>query len=60
MFKLFPQISKLFPKTVKSCEVMTKADTGSHYRMVRGRLKLNKKLMRLKKIQKQKPPMLGV
>ena len=40
-------------KTVTNCEVITKVDIGSDHRMVRARVEINKKLMRLKKIQKQ-------
>ena len=43
-------------KIVGNCEVITKVDIGSDHRMVRARVeKDKKKLMRLKKIQKQKP-----
>ena len=40
---------------VGNCEVITKVDIGSDPRMVRAIEEINKKLMRLKKIQKQKP-----
>ena len=42
-------------KIVRNCEVITKADIGSDHRMVRARAEIDKKLMRLKAIQKQKP-----
>ena len=42
-------------KIVPNCEVITKVDIGSDHRMVRARVEINKKLMRLKRIQKQKP-----
>ena len=37
-----------------NCEVLTKVDTGSDHRMVRARIEINKKIIKLKKIQKQK------
>ena len=40
---------------MRNCEVITKVDIGSDHRMVRARVKIDKKLMRLKTIQKQKP-----
>ena len=40
---------------MRNCEVITKVDICSDHRMVRARVEINKKLMRLKKIQKQKP-----
>ena len=42
-------------KTVRNCEVITKVDIGSDHRMVRARVEIDKKLMRLKTIQKPKP-----
>ena len=42
-------------KIVQNCEVITKVDIGSDHRMVRARVEIDKKLMRLKRIQKQKP-----
>ena len=42
-------------KIVRNCEVITKFDIGSDHRMVRARAEIDKKLMRLKRIQKQKP-----
>ena len=42
-------------KIVRDCEVITKVDTGSDHQMVRARVEIDKKLMRLKRIQKQKP-----
>ena len=36
-----------------NCEVITQVDTGSDHRMIRARVDIKKKLMRLKKIQKQ-------
>ena len=42
-------------KIVQNCEVITKVDIGSDHRMVRTRVEIDKKLMRLKRIQKQKP-----
>ena len=42
-------------KIVGNCEVITKVDIFNDYRMVRARVEINKKLKRLKKIQKQKP-----
>ena len=38
-----------------NCEVITRVDIGSDHRMVRARVEIDKKLMRLNKIQKQKP-----
>ena len=38
-----------------NCEVITKVDIGSDHRMVRARVEIDKKLMRLKAIQKRKP-----
>ena len=40
---------------VQNCEVITKVDIGGDHRMVRARVEIDKKLMRLKRIQKQKP-----
>ena len=40
---------------MQNCEVITKVDIGSDHRMVRARVEIDKKLMRLKRIQKQKP-----
>ena len=37
--------------TIEDCEVITKVDVGSDHRMVRARLKINKKLIRLKHIK---------
>ena len=42
-------------KIVQNCEVITKVDRGSDHRMVRARVEINRKRMRLKRIQKQKP-----
>ena len=42
-------------KTVRNCVVITKVDIGSDHRMVRARVEIGKKLMRPKRIQKQKP-----
>ena len=42
-------------KIVRNCEVITKVDIGSDHQVVRARVEMDKKLMRLKKIQKQKP-----
>ena len=42
-------------KIVRNCEVTTKVDIGSDHQMVRARVEIDKKLMRLKTIQKQKP-----
>ena len=42
-------------KIVGNCEVITKVNTGSDHRMVIATVEINKKLMRLKKTQKQKP-----
>ena len=42
-------------KIVRNCEVVSKVDIGSDHRMVRARAEMDKKLMRLKKIQIQKP-----
>ena len=42
-------------KIVQNCEVITKVDIGSDHRMVRARVEIDKKLMRLKRIQIQKP-----
>ena len=42
-------------KIVRNCEVITKVDIGSDHRMIRARVEIDKKLMRLKRIQKQKP-----
>ena len=42
-------------KIVQNCEVITKVDIGSDHRMVRARVEIDKKLMRLKRIQRQKP-----
>ena len=42
-------------KIVRNCEVITKIDIGSDHRMVRARVEIDKKLTRLKRIQKQKP-----
>ena len=40
-------------KIVRNCEVIAKVDIGSDHRMVRARVEMDKKLMRLKRIQKQ-------
>ena len=40
---------------MRNCEVITKVDIGSDPRTVRARVEIDKKLMRLKTIQKQKP-----
>ena len=42
-------------KIVRNCEVITKVDIGSDHRMVRARVEIDRKLMRLKRTQKQKP-----
>ena len=42
-------------KIVQNCGVITKVDIGSDHRMVRARVEIDKKLMRLKRIQRQKP-----
>ena len=42
-------------KIVGNGEVITKVDIGSDRRMARARVEINKKLMRQKKNQKQKP-----
>ena len=42
-------------KIAQNCEVITKVDIGSDHRMVRARVETDKKLMRLKRIQRQKP-----
>ena len=42
-------------KTVLNCDVITKIDIGSDHQMVRPRENRKKKLMRLKRFQKQKP-----
>ena len=47
-------------KIVRNCEVVTKVDIGSDHQMVRARVEIEKKLMRLKKIQKQKPHRAGL
>ena len=39
---------------VLNCEVITEVDIGSGHRMVRAKAEIDKKLMRLKTIQKQK------
>ena len=44
-----------YRKIVQNCEVITKVDICSDHRMVRARVEIDKKLMRLKRIQKQKP-----
>ena len=41
-------------KMVRNCAVITKVDIGRDHRMVRARVEIDKKLMRLKRIQKQK------
>ena len=41
-------------KIVGNCEVITKVDIGSNHRTVRAGVEINKKLLRLKKFQKQK------
>ena len=41
--------------TVTNCEVITKADIGSDHRLVRMTMRINKRLARLKTINKQKP-----
>ena len=40
---------------ISNCEVITKADKGSDHRLLRTRIKINKKLARLKSIKKQRP-----
>ena len=40
---------------VRNCEVITKVDIGSDHSMARARVEIDKKSMRLKRIQKQKP-----
>ena len=42
-------------KIVGNCDVITKVDIGSDHRMVRAKVEIDKKLMRLKTTQKQKP-----
>ena len=42
-------------KIMQNCEVITKVDIGRDHHMVRARVEIDKKLMRLKRIQKQKP-----
>ena len=42
-------------KIVRNCEVITKVDIGSDHQMVRARVEIDKKLMGLKRNQKQKP-----
>ena len=42
-------------KTKEDCELITKVDVGSDHRMVRAKLKINKKLIRLQHIKQQKP-----
>ena len=37
-----------------NCEAVTKVDIGNVHRMARARVEINKMLMRLKKVQKQK------
>ena len=46
--------------TIEDCEVITKVDVGSDHRMVRAKLKINKKLIRLKHIKQQKPMKLKI
>ena len=41
--------------TIEDCEVITKVDVGSDHRMIRAKLKINKKLIRLRHIKQQKP-----
>ena len=41
-------------KIVRNFEVISKVDIGSDHRMVRARVEINKRLMKLKKIQKTK------
>ena len=41
-------------KIVGKCEVITTVDIFSDHRMVKARVEINKKLKRLKKIQKNK------
>ena len=41
--------------TIEDCEVITKVDVGSDHRMVRAKLKINKKLIMLKHIKQQNP-----
>ena len=38
-----------------NCEVVTKVGMGSAHRMVRARVEIDKKLMRLKQVHRQKP-----
>ena len=40
---------------VKNCEVITKVDIGSDHRMLRGTIKINRKLERLKRIKRLRP-----
>ena len=40
---------------VKNCKVITKADIGSDYRLIRMILRMMKRLAKLKPIKKQKP-----
>ena len=42
-------------KIVRNCEAVTKVDIGSDHQMVRARVEIDKELLRLKTIQKQKP-----
>ena len=46
-------------KIVRNCKVITKVDIGSDHRMVKA-VEINKMLLRLKKIPKQKPLKLGL
>ena len=42
-------------KIVGNCIVITRVDIGSNHRMVKARVEINRMLMKLEKIQKQKP-----
>ena len=46
--------------TIEDCEVITKVDVGSDHRMVKAKIKINKKLIRLKHIKQQKPMKLRI
>ena len=46
--------------TIEDCEVITKVDVGSDHRMVRAKLKINKKLIWLKHIKQKKPMKLRI
>ena len=48
-------VNAFYQKIVRNFEVISKVDIGSDHRMVRVRVEIDKKLMRLKRIQKQNP-----